>query len=172
RAALCRDLGIEGRSVSMAHQVHGAGVHRVGARPTDSLFPDALVGWPEADVLVTQEPDTPLMVLGADCLPVILWRRDHPALGVAHAGWRGLVGGVLEAAIGALGEPSRLGAAIGAGIGPCCYPVSAEVRERFATRFGDGVVAGEAVDLAGAARAALARCGVPASAIQVVAACT
>ena len=65
-----------------------------------------------------------------------------------------------------------LGAAVGPGIGPCCYPVSAEVRDRFAAAFGEGVVRGAAVDLAAAARAALVGAGVPAGAVQVVGACT
>jgi len=103
---------------------------------------------------------------------VLMWRRDRPRVGAAHAGWRGLVAGVLEATVGLLGEPGRVGAAIGPGIGPCCYPVSAEVRARFAERFGDSVIAGDAVDLAAAARRALARAGVPDAAVQTVEACT
>jgi copper oxidase (laccase) domain-containing protein len=82
------------------------------------------------------------------------------------------VAGVLEAAAQSLGETARIGAAIGPGIGPCCYPVSADVRDAFARRFGDTVVAGEAVDLAAAARGALAGAGVPPEAIQTVDACT
>ncbi len=111
-------------------------------------------------------------MLGADCLPVLLWRRDRPEVAAAHAGWRGLVAGVLEEAVAALGAPERVAAAVGPGIGPCCYPVSAEVRERFAARFGAGVVAAPAVDLAAAARVALVGAGVPDAAIQTVEACT
>ena len=64
------------------------------------------------------------------------------------------------------------GAAIGPGVGPCCYPTGAEVRERFAALFGEEVVHAPAVDLAAAGRRALLNAGVPASAITVVAACT
>ena len=112
------------------------------------------------------------MVLAADCLPVLLWRRDEPGVAAAHAGWRGLVGGVVGAAVRALGRPERIGAAIGPGIGPCCYPVSAEVRDRFAAAFGEAVVRPPAVNLAAAARAALVAEGVEAPAIATVQACT
>ena len=105
----------------------------------------------EGDALATRRPGLGLMVLAADCLPVLLWRRDEPGVAAAHAGWRGLVGGVVGAAVRALGRPDRIGAAIGPGIGPCCYPVSAEVRDRFAVAFEEAVVRPPAVDLAAAA---------------------
>jgi polyphenol oxidase len=124
------------------------------------------------DGLATRRVGIGVMVLGADCLPVLLWRTDEPAVAAAHAGWRGLVAGVLAGAVRALGRPERVGAAVGPGIGPCCYPVSAEVRERFAGAFGQGVVRGPAVDLAAAARAALAAEGVAPGSIQAVEACT
>ncbi|HSJ73082.1 MAG TPA: polyphenol oxidase family protein, partial [Miltoncostaeaceae bacterium] len=136
------------------------------------LFTGGLRGWPEGDGLATRMPGLGLMVLGADCLPVLLWRRDEPAVAAAHVGWRGLVGGVLAAAVRALGRPERVGAAIGPGVGPCCYPVSQEVRDRFATAFGEGVVRPPAVDLAAAAGAALAAEGVAQAAVVTVEACT
>jgi YfiH family protein len=171
RRRLCAALGIDASRVAMARQVHGAGV-RVADDRDDGRFTGALRGWPDADALVTDEPGRALVVLGADCLPVLLWRRDRPAVAAVHAGWRGLVAGVVEAGVRALGDPARTGAAVGPGIGPCCYPVSAEVRERFADRFGAGVVAGEAVDLAAAARGALGAAGVPDGSVAAIPACT
>jgi YfiH family protein len=171
RRRACAALGVDPAAVSANRQVHGADVRRVGGAP-DGGFVGHLRDWPEADGLVTDAPGAPLAVLGADCLPVLMWRRDRPCAGAAHAGWRGLVAGVLEATVAALGDPAATGVAIGPGIGPCCYPVSAEVRDRFAGRFGEGVVAGEAVDLARAARTALVAAGVPDAAITTVAACT
>jgi copper oxidase (laccase) domain-containing protein len=103
---------------------------------------------------------------------VVLWRRDAPRVGAAHAGWRGLVAGVLEATARALGAPGEAGAAIGPGIGPCCYAVSDDVREAFAARFGAEVVVGEAVDLAAAARRALVTAGIPDEAVVTVPGCT
>ena len=171
RRRACAALGVDPSAVSANRQVHGAAVRRVGGAPDGGVV-GHLRDWPQADGLVTDSAAAPLAVFGADCLPVLMWRRDRPAVGAAHAGWRGLVAGVLEAAAAGLGDPAATGVAIGPGIGPCCYPVSAEVRDRFAGRFGEGVVAGEAVDLALAARRALVAAGVPDAAIQTVAACT
>lgn len=172
RRRLCAALGLDEERVSLGRQVHGALVREVLAPPRPGRFTGALTGWPEGDGLTTRVPGLPLVVLGADCLPVLLWRRDRPAVGAAHAGWRGLVAGVLESAVRALGDPSRTAAAIGPGVGPCCYPTGAEVRESFARRFGDRVVRGAAVDLAAASRAALRAAGVPDGAIWTLAACT
>ena len=102
--------------------------------------------------MVTATPGVALAVLGADCLPVVLWRRDTPRVAAAHAGWRGLVAGVLEATARALGAPGDAGAAIGPGIGPCCYPVSDEVRGASPRASARASWSGEAVDLAAAAR--------------------
>lgn len=172
RERVAAGLGIDAARVTMSRQVHGAGVRDVSEEDAAGLFTGGLRGWEEADALVTGAPGAALAVLGADCLPVLLWRRDVPRVAAAHAGWRGLVAGVVEEAVRALGAPDRVGAAIGPGIGPCCYPVSADVREAFARRFGDGVLAPPAVDLPAAARRALAAAGVPASAVQSVDACT
>lgn len=172
RRRLCTALGVDPDRVAMARQVHGAGVRVVGGDEHLGRFTGPLRGWPEADALVTREPGRALVVLAADCLPVLVWRRDRPAVAAIHAGWRGLVAGVVEAGVGALGAPDRLGAAVGAGIGPCCYPVSAEVRERFAARFGEDVVRGDAVDLVGAAERALVAAGVPAGSVTALGGCT
>lgn len=172
RRRLCDVLGLDAQGVSLGRQVHGAEVRTLDAPSRPGLFTGALRGWPEGDGLATRRPALGLVVLGADCLPVLLWRRDQPAVAAAHAGWRGLVGGVLGAAVRALGRPERLGAAVGPGVGPCCYPVSPEVREAFASAFGDAVVRPPAVDLAAAARAALVGAGLDPSAVQVVEACT
>jgi YfiH family protein len=171
RERVCAALGVDASRTSMGRQVHGAGIRAVAEAPSGD-FTGRLRGWPEGDGLVTELPGAPLVVLGADCLPVLLWRRDRPRVAAAHAGWRGLVAGVLERAVEAIGEPEALGAAIGPGIGPCCYPVSGEVRDRFAQRFGEGTLAGEAVDLAAAARTALVAAGVPGAAVSTIAACT
>ncbi len=172
RRLLCDALGLDAEGVSLGRQVHGAQVRTLDAPSRPGLFTGALRGWPEGDGLATRRPGLGVVVLGADCLPVLLWRRDEPAVAAAHAGWRGLVGGVLAAAVRALGRPERLGAAVGPGVGPCCYPVSAEVREAFASAFGEAVVRSPAVDLAAAARAALVEAGLDPSAVQVVTACT
>lgn len=172
RERLAANLAIEPRAVTMVRQVHGADVLRVDTPTDPGLFTGALRGWRAADALVCRRAQVPLMVLGADCPPVLIWRRDGGAVGAAHAGWRGLVAGVVENAVAALGEPAALAAAIGPGIGPCCYRVSAEVVEVFRRRFGDAVVHGDRVDLAASARRALIAGGVPEGSITALATCT
>ena len=172
RRRVCGALGLDPDGVSLGRQVHGARMRTLDAPSVPGLFTGALRGWPEGDGLATRTPELGLAVLGADCLPVLLWHRDGPAVAAAHAGWRGLVAGVLGAAVRTLGTPARLGAAIGPGIGPCCYPVSAEVRDRFAAAFGQAAVRAPAVDLAAAARAALVAEGMEEAAIVTVEACT
>lgn len=171
RRMLCEALGVDPARVATLTQVHGARVHAVTADPGPG-FAEGRHGGPEGDALATGRPGTPLVVLGADCVPVLVWHRERPAVAAAHAGWRGLVAGVVERAVEAVGDPARCGAAVGPAIGACCYPVSAEVRRAFTGRFGPGVVAGEAVDVALAAVRALVAAGVPEAAVWRADTCT
>ena len=107
-------------------------------------------GSAEADGQVRTAPGVAAMVLVADCLPVAL--AGPHAAGVVHAGWRGLAGGVLEAGVRALGG-GPVAAAIGPGIGPCCYEVGDEVRAVFGTE-------GRTLDLKAIARRRLEEVGV------------
>jgi YfiH family protein len=107
-------------------------------------------GVQEADGQVTTHRGVAAIVLAADCLPVAL--AGPHAAGVVHAGWRGLSAGVLEAGVEALGG-GPVAAAIGPGIGPCCYEVGDEVRAVFGTE-------GRTLDLKAVARARLRAAGV------------
>ena len=100
------------------------------------LLADRMARTPEpapiADAAVTRQPGRVLAVLIADCLPVLLADAAGRAVAIAHAGWRGLAAGVIEAAVGALGvDPERLQAWIGPGIGPEHFEVGEEVRSAF-----------------------------------------
>src|SRR5436190_12777947 len=75
-----------------------------------------------------------------------------PALAVIHAGWRGLIGGVVETSAEVMGE--GFAAVVGPSIGPCCYEVGEEVADPFRSRFGDGIVSGGKLDLWSAAEQA------------------
>src|SRR5262249_40868975 len=109
-------------------QVHGIGV-------LDADQEAAFTEPPQADAAVTRRPGQVLAVLVADCLPVLLARRDGSAIAVAHAGWRGLAGGVLEAAVGALNShPGALCAWLGPAIGTAHFEVGEEVRQAFCDR--------------------------------------
>ena len=135
-------------TAAMAFQVHGA----VVVKP-EPVGVDHPVERPRCDGLWTDEPDHALMLLTADCLPIALARPG--AVCVLHAGWRGLLTGIAEAGLGALGGDA-VRAVIGPGIGPCCYEVGDEVAAPFRERFGDDVVRGRRLDLWTAAERALA----------------
>jgi YfiH family protein len=108
-------------------QVHGTRVHDADQR----AGPDASSP-PEADAAVTRTDGTVLAVLVADCMPVLLCRRDGAGIAIAHAGWRGLAAGVVEAALGRLGAaPAQLLAWLGPAIGPAHFEVGDEVRDAF-----------------------------------------
>ncbi len=85
-----------------------------------------------ADAAVARQPRVVCAVLTADCLPVLLCDRAGGVVAAAHAGWRGLAGGVLEATVAAMGvSPGELLAWLGAAIGPQAFQVGTEVREAF-----------------------------------------
>ena len=106
------------------HQVHGTTVAELGPLPAATE--------PQADAAVSRIPGTALAVLTADCLPVLLCADDGSAIGAAHAGWRGLAAGVLEATIEQMqASPSRLMAWLGPCIGGPSYEVGDEVRAAF-----------------------------------------
>jgi polyphenol oxidase len=105
-------------------QVHGATVVEA---PWD--------GAPEADAAVAAAPGWLLGIQTADCLPVLLVDPKRRVVAAAHAGWRGTAAGVASIAVDALvargSRPEDLVAALGPGIGPCCYEVGDEVRAAF-----------------------------------------
>lgn len=108
-------------------QVHGTAVAELGPLPSADE--------PPADAAVTHLPGTVLAILTADCLPVLFCSDDGVRIGAAHAGWRGLAAGVLEAGIDALGTtPTRLLAWLGPCIGAASYEVGEEVRAAFVER--------------------------------------
>lgn len=113
------------------NQVHGVAVQRFSAFDPHARASDE----PAADAAVTDTPDVVLAVLTADCLPVVLCAADGREVAVAHAGWRGLCSGVLEATVAALHTPaSQVLAWLGPAAGPSAYEVGAEVRDAFLAR--------------------------------------
>lgn len=105
-------------------QVHGTTVHRVTA-PGGK-------GEPEADAAVTGVPGAVLAILTADCLAVVLAARDGSEVAAAHAGWRGLAGGVLEATVAEMRTaPADVVAWLGPAAGAADYEVGEEVRDAF-----------------------------------------
>ena len=155
RRLLCGSVGVDPETATMAWQAHGSKVLQADGRGI------ARPGTPleRCDGLWTDERDRGLMLLTADCLPVALARvNGRPALATLHVGWRGLLGGIVEAGVEALGG-SPLRAAIGPGIGPCCFEVGEEVAEPFRSRFGPDILVGRNLDLVEATERALRAAG-------------
>ena len=117
-------------------------VHGVAVATFDRNTPATLR--PVADAAVTCEPDVVCAILTADCLPVQFADRAGRAVGVAHAGWRGLAAGVLEATVIALRDlnvaADQLVAWLGPAIGPACFEVGEEVRDAFCAADRDAAI--------------------------------
>jgi YfiH family protein len=106
-------------------QIHG----------TKAVVADGPIDSTEADASVARQRGTVCAVLVADCLPVLLCDSDATVVAIAHAGWRGLSGGVIENTVRATGvAPNRLLAYLGPAIGPAAYEVGTDVREAFVRR--------------------------------------
>ena len=139
-----------GRELAWGWQVHGTSVKEwlKGSDPVSGGDLDRVDGH------VTSRDDLALLVLVADCLPVALAGGER--VGMVHCGWRGLAGGILERAVASFDAPPA--AAVGPGIGPCCYEVGDEVRSQFAGRFATGrnldlrAIAEDALRMAGVER--------------------
>jgi YfiH family protein len=109
-------------------QVHGTHVATVSAATLDAMRDRP----PVADAVVTRLPNVPLAVRVADCLPVLLADDAGQVVAIAHAGWRGLAAGVLEATVDAMNvEPAALAAWLGPSIGPGAFEVGEDVRDAF-----------------------------------------
>ena len=126
RELLAEAAGIGTRSIAMGWQVHGTDVKEWDTPPDGELE--------KVDGHITARDDLALLVIVADCLPVALAGDDRVAM--VHCGWRGLAGGVLANAVAGFDEAPA--AAIGPGIGSCCYEVGDEVRTQFDARFANG----------------------------------
>ncbi|MGH2995355.1 MAG: polyphenol oxidase family protein [Gaiellaceae bacterium] len=155
RRRLCAAVGADPETATMAWQVHGGDVER--AEPRGIIERTV---FERCDGLWTEEPEQALVLLTADCLPVAICRANGaPGLAVLHVGWRGLLEGIVEAGVRVLGN-GPLAAAVGPGIGPCCYEVGEEVAAPSRDRFGDDVLAGRNLDLPEATERALRAAGV------------
>lgn len=172
RARLRRALGCE---PFWLRQVHGSVVADADDPGLAAVGPGGAQTQhvPEADAAVTLTPGRVLAILTADCLPVVISDTQGRVLGAAHAGWRGLAGGVLESTLAAtrLRVPDATGwrAWIGPAIGARAFQVGPDVREAFAREISEdpGLFVEDPdapgkwrADLAGLARLRLQRLGV------------
>ena len=158
RRRLAHALGFAPAQVVFARQVHGTRLIKHGSQSRGSFVrndgtKEPRDGLPETDGHVVTESGLAPLVFAADCLPVALCGPG--GLAMVHAGWRGLAGGIIAAGAEAVGATR---AAIGPGIGPCCYEVGEEVLSAFAG-LGD-VADGRMLDLPEVARRLLTDAGV------------
>jgi polyphenol oxidase len=155
RRRVARAAGVAPERVGMGWQVHGADLLEWSAPPSERAYADPggrLL--PRVDGHLTVEPNLGLLVLVADCYPVAL--SDGARTAMLHCGWRPLAGGILERAIERFDESPE--AAVGPGIGGCCYEVGPEVLEAFTDL--DGVAKGRMLDLRAVIARKLAAAGV------------
>lgn len=174
RARLGRAMGVP---VVFVDQVHGAEVHVLEAGVPIAELCDAPRA---ADALVTARGDVALAIMVADCLPVLLVDAEAGVVGAAHAGRRGLLGGVLQATVRAMAglgaRPGSIAAEIGPSVCGACYEVPAPLRDE-----AEGILPGiasetswgtPALDLRAGAVGALAAAGLAPGAVLADAACT
>jgi hypothetical protein len=129
-----RRLAVEavkpGAELVTLHQVHSRDSLHVTAPCPDE-------GRPKADAMVTDRPGLVLGILTADCAPVLLADREAGVVGAAHAGWKGALGGVVEATVALMEALGAERGRIAAAVGPCIARRSYEVDESFLRRFAE-----------------------------------
>jgi len=123
------------------------------------------------DALITDQPGLAVAIRTADCFPILIADPKRHAVAALHAGWRGTAVGIVVQTIAKMSDrfgtnPIDLHAAIGPGIGECCYQVGEEVGVKF------GLKAAGRIDLAAANRQQLIEAGVPETQIEVLGFCT
>jgi hypothetical protein len=126
RERLFNALGVHGEAVASCRQIHGNSVIRVDGRQTDA---------PEGDAILTSTAGIMLMLLMADCVPVLVYDPVQRVAGLAHAGWRGTAGLIAQRLVNRMTDDfccqaGDLMAGVGPSIGPCCFEVGEDVIER------------------------------------------
>jgi polyphenol oxidase len=147
--------GVRPDRMAMGWQVHGTELGEWSEPPPDRVYAEpGGKDLPRLDGHLTREQGLGLLVLVADCFPVALSDGEQAAM--LHCGWRPLAGGIVEKALERFDTTPA--AAVGPGIGGCCYEVGDEVLEAFADI--DGAASGRMLDLRTVIGAKLAAAGV------------
>lgn len=136
---LCGAAGFKFDELVLSDQVHGDKCRTVGYgdRGKGTIYDSNIR---ETDALITGSRDTALCIFTADCVPVFLLDTENNAIGLCHAGWRGIASSIISKTISQMAEnygskPSCIMAAIGPSIGPCCFNVGPDVADRFESLF-------------------------------------
>jgi YfiH family protein len=176
RALAAAEIGVDPRSLIFGQQVHGSNTEVVGPSDRGRGATSAGDSIPRTDCLCTRHPDVPIAGLFADCAPVLVVDLRTPAVGLAHAGWRGTVGGALPSLLSTMARafdtaPGYCLVCIGPSIRKCCYRVGEDVTEAFRVAGIPGA-GGEHLDLVEAVRDQAIRAGVPPGQILAMPDCT
>ena len=181
RKLFCEAVGVEADKVVALQQVHGDRVVVVDEGQCGQgafAWDGALVG---TDAVVTAAKGVPLLLLVADCVPVLLFDPVHRVLALAHAGWKGTVAGIAASSLEVMKE--RFGtkaeeclAALGPSIGQCCYPVGENVLQCLPADLPAGLLRREKeeqrLDLRGFNAWLLSQAGIPPQQIADAGVCT
>jgi YfiH family protein len=140
RSIIASGLNIPLPHFVIPNQVHGCKVAIVTDQLKGSGVFDHVSALKETDAMITNIPNICLMLLQADCVPIVLFDVRKKVIGVAHAGWRGTVSRIAQNTIKALCEkfgclPENILAGIGPSIGPCCYEVGYDTIVQFENAF-------------------------------------
>jgi len=140
RRAFAGALGVDPARIVVPNQTHSTNVRRVTDADAGAGAVDHSNAIPDTDALITDAPGLPLALHSADCACIFLLDPCVPAIGVAHAGWRGTVNGIAVATVEAMArefgsDPGTMFAAIGPAIERHCYEVGEDVAREFARTF-------------------------------------
>ncbi len=175
RANVCRQCGVDPGHLVTASQVHGTRVVQAGESDRGKGATAMRTALDSTDGIVTTVPGLPIAVFVADCVPVYLYDSQRGAVGLIHTGRRGTIQNIVGHAVGLLARdlnvrPADIHALIGPSAGPCCYEVSPEQVEAFASA---GLPTyGRHLDLWEANAGQLTAAGVPRSQIAFAQICT
>ena len=180
----CGALGTDPTAIIKYKQFHSCLVRPVTR--ADAVSDPADPGLFQADGLVTDEPGACLTVFSGDCIPILFYDPVHRCIGASHAGWRGAAAGIAARTVEAMearfgSDPADILAAIGPGIGPCCFETHSDVPTALRAQMGEGaedfiraLPGGEKfrVDLKGVNGRWLEQAGVKPEHIAICSACT
>lgn len=182
---LCGAIGIPAERLVFSKQTHKDRVRKVTAADcgTGILRP---IPYDDVDAHMTNEPNVPLLIFSADCVPVFFYDKEHAAIALAHAGWRGTVQKIAAKTVAAMGreyqtKPEQVTVVIGPSICRDCFEIGPEVAEEFLRTWPEAAESGilrkgtgdrYLADLWEANRQALREAGVPEENIFVSGVCT
>ena len=136
---MCDAIGLPMERLVLSKQVHLCHVQKVTAADAGNGF-FSENRFEDADALMTDERNVPLVIFTSDCVPVFLYDPEHKAIALVHAGWRGTVGGICRNTVEAMNreygtDPGKVLAAIGPSICRKCFEIGPEVAEQFEVAF-------------------------------------